>query len=283
MKNIFYSLQLLLALATASIHGKIIETKQFQEIKQYVKPATLVILDIDDTLLLPVQTLGNDCWFQHRKLQHTNAGMSSSQALEKAISEWEAVRHLTGVKIVEEGTDKIIADIQKDKTLVIGLTTQGLALATRTVQQLNSLGIDLTSTAPSKEDVFFTNKHGVLYRQGILFTSGTPKGEALLRLFDIIDYHPKHIVFINDKATHLADVEQAVMARGIEFVGLRYSIGDERVAKFNPEIADLQWHWSSFDSILSDEDAEQALAVGKLLQDKLRDIVKQLPQNNSNP
>ncbi len=263
MKKLYYYSQLFLALVSTSLYGKIIETQHFGDITQYVKPDTLVILDIDDTLLLPVQTLGNDCWFLYRKQLHREAGLSSIQALEKAISEWEAIRHLTGVKIVEEGTEKIISEMQKQNIVIMGLTTQGLALATRTVQQLNSLGIDLTTTAPSEDDVFFINQHGVLYRKGILFTSGTPKGDALLKLLDIIDYHPSHVVFINDKATHLADVEQPVEAKGIEFIGLRYAIGDERVANFRPDIADVQWKHSTFDKIISDNEAEQILTSDK--------------------
>src|SRR4051812_39411252 len=99
--------------------------------------------------------------------------------------------------------------MQKNNTPVIGLTTQGLTLATRTVMQLKSLSIDLSKTAPSAQDFYFLNgQNGVLYRQGILFTSGTPKGEALIKFLDTVGYHPKRVVFINDKKNHLQDMEK---------------------------------------------------------------------------
>jgi uncharacterized protein DUF2608 len=259
MKYTYCWLQILLTFACSYLQGETIETYRFEDITKYQDSDTLLILDIDDTLLLPVQTLGNDAWFLYRVQQLNAVGLPPTQAKEKAISEWEAVRHLTKVKIVEEGTEEIIANMQKNKTTIIGLTTQGLALATRTVQQLNSLGIDLSLTAPISDDVFFMNQRGVLFRKGIMFTSGTPKGEALLKLFDQINYYPKRIVFINDKATHLQDVEQSIISKGYDFIGLRYAIGDERVANFRSDITDIQWAYSTFAHILTDEEAEQLL------------------------
>lgn len=241
--------------ATCHLSGEIIETKNFKEITNYIQPKTLILLDIDDTLLIPVQTLGTDVWFTSRLEHYLQIKKDYCEALDRALAEWEAVRHVTKVKIVEEGTDKIINDMQKNHIVVMGLTTQGLALATRTVMQLKSLSIDLSKTAPSPEDHYFINgSNGVLYRQGILFTSGTSKGEALIKFLNTINYYPKHVVFINDKRSHLQDVEKSIPSN-MSFVGLRYSYSDERVANFCQKIADLQWTHSTFDHLLSDEEA----------------------------
>lgn len=259
MKNKFYFLLFSFTTIWTALSGKIVETKYFNEILDYIEPETLVLLDIDDTLLIPTQTLGTDVWFNHRLKVHGANEDTYTQALDKALAEWEAVRHLTKVALVEEGTDKIVESIQRKNIVVMGLTTQGLALATRTINQLRSLNIDLSKTSPSKEDHYFINKNGVLYRQGILFTSGSPKGPALTKLLDIIDYHPKQIVFINDKTTHLQDVEEGVETRNIEFIGLRYAYSDQRVANFNKELADIQWAHSTFDHLLTDQEAEVLL------------------------
>ena len=249
-------------IACSSLQAVIIETAHFKEIANHITPDTLVLLDIDDTLLIPTQTLGTDVWFQYRWDLHKTKGLDTHSALEKALAEWESVRHMTSIKIVEEGTEKIIEELQNTRTPVMGLTTQGLALATRTIEHIKMLGIDLTKTAPCQEDHYFMNTHGVLYRQGILFTSGTAKGPALLKLLDILGLHPKHIVFINDKKSHLRDVEGAVEARDMRFTGLRYSYSDERVAHFQKEIADIQWKYSTFDRLLSDEEAAQTVSKG---------------------
>ena len=248
--------------AYCSLQGKIIETQNFAEIIRHVDADTLVILDIDDTLLIPVQTLGTDVWFISRRNHYFKTINDSSLALDKALAEWEAVRHITKVSIVEEGTQEIIGKMQRNHIFIMGLTTQGLALATRTIMQLRSLDIDVSKTAPSHQDHYFMNgQNGVLYREGILFTSGTPKGEALFKLCDMINYHPKHIVFINDKKTHLEDVEKCAISRNVDFTGLRYSYSDQRVANYRQEIADLQWSHSTFDRIISDEEAISLLEI----------------------
>lgn len=255
MKRIFSTLLITLIVP---LFSQIIETAHFSSIVEYVEEDTLVLLDIDDTLMVPVQTLGTDVWFCDRwnTLKQT---FSPQVALDKALAEWEAVRQLTKMKIVEEGTQQIISDLQSRNIPVMCLTSQGLALATCTLNQLHSLGIDVTKTAPSAEDHYYINRIGNLYRQGALFTSGTAKGQSLLKLFDAMQYFPKRIVFINDKETHLKDVEEAVEAAGYEFIGLRYNIGDKRVAEYNPKVAEIQWNHSTFNYILSDEEAKAHL------------------------
>lgn len=260
MKRIYFLICLFLG-SFFSLFSEIIETKNFKEIIKYIQPETLVLVDIDDTILLPVQTLGTDVWFLSRLDHHLQEVKERSLALELALAEWEAVRHLTSVKVVEEGTNEVIDDMQNKNIVIMGLTTQGLALATRTVIQLKSLSIDLSKTAPSTQDCYFINgSHGVLYRNGILFTSGSCKGEALFKFLDTINYYPKHIVFINDKKTHLEDIGKSAELRKVDFLGLRYSYSDFRVANFSKDIADIQWKHSTFDHLLSDEEASALLA-----------------------
>lgn len=256
----FFLLLCLSVTSTCSLQGEIIETNNFKEIVNHISPNTLVIVDIDDTLLIPVQALGTDVWFLSRLEHHRQIQKDRALALDRALAEWEAVRHMTDVKIVEEGTDAIINEIQKNNVVVMGLSTQGLGLSTRTGVQLKSLCIDLSKTAPSIQELYFMNgQNGVLYRQGILFTAGTSKGDALLKFLDAINYHPKHIVFINDKKTHLQDLEKGVESRHIKFTGLRYSYSDQRVENFRKEIAEIQWARSTFDHLLSDEEAAALL------------------------
>ena len=238
-------------LATFPLIGKIIETKSFQEVPSYVDENTLLVLDIDDTLLIPVQMLGCDEWFTNRLNLHIQEGMSFSHALDRSLAEWEAIRHLTEMEIVEEGTEKIVHELQGKGISVMGLTTQGIALSHRTIVQLKSHNIDLSTTAPFTSAHYFEQKDlGVLFRKGVLFTSGTGKGTALFILCDHFGYAPKKIVFINDKASHLQDIEAVAEKRGVEFIGLRYSYSDNRKAEFDPHVAELQ-----FNELLTDEEA----------------------------
>lgn len=246
---------ILFLFALTSLSAEIIETPQFKDLAKYATPTTLVILDIDDTLLIPTQTLGTDVWFQYQ----LNKNKTFPDPLDKTLSQWEAIRHLSNMQIVEEGSDKIVSQLQSKKIKVMGLTTQGIALATRTFKQLLAHDIDLSKTSPSVDDHYFLNGHGVLFRNGILFTGGSPKGPALLKLLNHLNYRPEKIVFINDKKSHLLDVAETIEKEKIPFVGLRYSYSDARVAAFRPEIAEYQFTHSNFSTILSDAEAQAQL------------------------
>jgi hypothetical protein len=250
--------------------GVIIETARFQEIESYAEPDTLILLDIDDTLLIPVQMLGCDEWFKDRLDLHLKEGDSPHLALEKSLAEWEAVRHLTKMEIVEPGTEGVIRALQEKQCAVMGLTTQGLALATRTALQLKENRIDLSVSAPSGSDHFLTQEgHGVLYRRGILFTSGTDKGEALFSLLEQIGCAPRRIVFINDKKSHLREVERSAEKRSVPFIGLRYSHSDAKKNAYDSELADFQFRRSTLAHLLSDDEARamRSLSSAELIEE----------------
>ncbi|HEY2810962.1 MAG TPA: DUF2608 domain-containing protein [Rhabdochlamydiaceae bacterium] len=238
------------------LRSEVLELQHFREIDAHITPETLIVLDIDDTLLIPSQMLGCDEWFRYRIEKYSKAGMNASSALEKSLAEWESVRHITRMEIVEPQTDAIVRALQEQGYSIMGLTTQGLALATLTVQQLRANNIDLLHTAPCKDDHYFMlSGHGVLLRQGILFASGKHKGEVLFTMLDKIGLSPKRIAFINDKAAHLYEMEKTALERNVSFVGLRYAYSDARKAAFRPEIAELQFSQSTFTHLLSDEEA----------------------------
>lgn len=253
MQKLFFYLLMVFA---PSLDALIIEASHFSDLQRHASKNTLIILDIDDTLLIPVQMLGCDEWFLTRLAHYQEEGKDKTQSLEKSLAEWEAVRHLTKMEIVEPGTDEIIAQFQEKGYQVMGLTTQGLSLATRTHQQLKQNNINLSLTALSQEDCYLNiDGHGVLFRNGILFTSGMHKGKALFSLLSQIQYSPKQIVFINDKASHLMSIEVMAEENGIEFIGLRYNYSDSRKAAFKKEIADYQFCHSTFSHLLSDLEA----------------------------
>ena len=238
----------------------IIECQRMDDIFRHVTERTLVILDVDNTLIEPVQELGNDQWFHYRIKQRQAQGQPWADALERTIPEWVAIQNVTQVKLVEEGCDEIVSQLQRRRHPVMGMTTRGLGMSTRTVEQLRSVGIDLSKTSPTKEELFFTNinsrlgdMHGVLFCGGILFTAGTDKGSAFAKFLDTLSFRPTAVVFVNDKRDHITPIEEVCKERGISFVGLRYGFLDAKVKSFRPEVTDVQFE--HFGHILSDAQA----------------------------
>jgi len=237
-----------------NLQSEIIEIHNMSEIHQYIKPNTLIVFDIDNTLLEPAQELGSDQWFYRQFEKYLESGMLLKSALNQTLAEWHAIQCLTKVNIVEEGTAKIIRNLQAEKFDIIGLTTRGLEMSRCTVDQLKTLHIDLSLNSPVKKDCFFINSNkGVLFHEGILFTTATHKGVAFFKLLDQIQYEPSHVVFINDKATHIRDLEETCEERNVPFVGLRYGFLDAKVKTFQMDVAEIQFQ--NFGKLLTDEEA----------------------------
>ena len=260
MKKIFVGLLLVLFSCLAPLPAVVIEIDHFDELLAHVTLDTLVILDIDDTLLIPVQMLGCDEWFRARIAQNQAAGLPKEKAFNRTLAEWEAIRRLTHMEIVEPGSAEIVHLLQERGLTVMGLTTQRWALASCTDGQLAVQGVNLATTAPTKDNCYVTVRGvGILYYNGTLYSAGQPKGEALFQFCDQIGHQPKRIVFLNDSHKYLLEMEATAQARGVEFVGLRYAYSDARKAAFRMEVADYQFHHSNFARIVSDVDAMHAL------------------------
>lgn len=249
-----------------SLGAKIVEVSNFEEILNHITPDSTILCDIDDTLLIPSQMVGSDEWFCAMLQRYKEEGLSPKEALQKSLDRWEMVRHVTEMQLVEPVTASIIQQMQENGLCVMGLTTQGFSLERRTVWQLEGNGVLLHKTAPSEDDVYFTRdskgeKQGVLFRKGILFTGGAHKGESFFTLCEKVGHDPKHIVFINDKGTHLAEIKESANKRGIDFVGLRYAYSDATKARFDMEIAEAQFARIPYKKIISDEEATEHLLL----------------------
>jgi phosphoglycolate phosphatase-like HAD superfamily hydrolase len=239
------------------LSAELIEIQNIEEFSKHAGEDTLLVFDIDNTIFEPTQTLGTDQWFYHQIDQYVDKGYPAQEALEIALAEWMAIQNVTKVQLVEPAVAKLIAKYQKKGWPLIGLTTRGLGLATRTVEQLQTLGVDLSKSSPIQQDHFIKNRGGVLFRGGILFTAGTNKGSAFFKLLSKAGYDVKKVLFVNDKASHLRDVEKACKKRKVSFTGLRYGFLDNKVQNMRKDLARVQW--DHFGKLLSDHDAENLL------------------------
>ncbi len=227
----------------AKCASRIFDVKNFQEMELHLTKKTLILVDYDNTTGKPKQVLGSDHWFCHRVDHYKKQG--SKDAVDHALTDWYAVQCLTEAVPVESTTPEYIRQLQARGFMVMGLTTRSSSLSLPTHQQLESMGIDFTVTAPPTREVVFLNPHEVKYRYGVLFTSGTNKGEALDKFFNLVaDVFPRdrfdQVLFINDKKSNLEDVQRKVDEWGIPYIGLRYGHMDEEVANADFAAADLR-------------------------------------------
>jgi phosphoserine phosphatase len=211
-----------------------------QDILPYVDHETLVIFDIDNTVAEGSVIIATDQCFQHRVRKHMDAGAIDQQAAAEFLPIYWQLQMILPLKPVEECTPQLIRDLQQKGLKVIALTARSFPILERTIAQLYEINIDFSLSALTQEEFDIRLKDRLLYKNGIIFCGQNDKGEALRAIFEIINYYPKKIIFIDDKEKYLKCVQHVADELNIPFIGIRYSCCDEKVKNFDCQEADRQ-------------------------------------------
>lgn len=287
MLFILSAMFMLFSPTTEATQPKIIETNTILDIEHVIDQNTLVLLDIDQTLIDPGHHLGTGPFNNYLKdiVKQLNSNPETklnTPNLFDLITLYLA-RNVP-MEPVEVETPALVSSLQGRNITVLGLTTRGRTewystqvegIDELTKKQLNSIQIHLEN-APSP---FHQIDAKEIY--GILFTSHVPKGDYLISLFEKTSYRPSNIVFVDDRIDHVQSVEKAAKALNLPFNGFLYKRVETKGAGFDPLIATIQLIELVNDHILlSNEEAaakkNQFEGVNPAV--LLKDFVQQLDQ-----
>ncbi len=236
--------------------GSIIETSQFGDILLHIEDPILIVCDIDNTLLRASQHLGSVAWGDNIIAQLERKGVSQQEAREIESIVWKAVQPHIKVESVDPHAPHVVHEIQRRNIPILGLTARSFDESECTINQLLSIGIHLLDSYSS--EFLFLEGGTAFYEKNVLFCSlFNKKSTVLFTFLDKHSIHPECILFVDDKLSHVEDVERACKERGIDYVGIRFSGADESVKNFDPRLAHIQWE--AFPFILSDEQAQSML------------------------
>ncbi len=237
----FISILWLVLFSNVSIKCLIIESNKIETVLNYITPGTLVIFDIDNTLAHPTEELSSDEWFCHLVDKKMAQGHDYLTAIYYALP----VTYYAQFNVDLEPTENIVpfltSQLIKYNIPIMALSTRSLFVAERTLEQLENIDIQFLVPDFSQDDLVLSMPHPCFYKNSILFGGNNDKGQALLCLFDYMNYYPEKIIFVDDKMKYLISVEKALQSYNISFIGIRYSGCDERVNNFDPEKAESQW------------------------------------------
>lgn len=258
----FKTLLITLLLTSSSIFSQIIEVHSFSSIEEHIQDDTMILYDIDNTILNLAQSFGGDTWFQNYKEMLIGQGLSYEEAVNQTLDKWIPIQSVSKVNLVEEYIPFIIRKYQDKQNVSIGFTTRGFSMGRQTIRQLADKNIYFSQTSPHPMPISFNNEvrftgEPCIFYKGVFFTAGSHKGSALFELLERMDYTPSHILFINDKLQNIEEVAEYCEAKGIPFTGLRYGYLDNWVESFNLDIALIQDEL--FGEVISDYQAFQIL------------------------
>jgi len=248
------------------LFSTIAEIDTFEEILAYthsVEPKnSLVLVDIDDTVLEIRTQLGSHSWCRWLIDYFEKKGMTHWQAIVVENNLSAGINPQLPVQVVDEKAPAIVAKLQKMDFPVLGLTARLTTQVGETMVQLRSCGYQLQHPLWPKEPHWFLTVPQALYHDGVIFsTRWHKKSEALFDFLEFLHFHPTTIFFIDDTLSNLQDLEKACLDAHIDFVGLHFSKSDERAKNFNLQIALVQWN--ALPKILSDREAGAILDAKK--------------------
>lgn len=238
----------------ASAAAEIRQIETMQGALADVSAGDVVVFDIDNTILEPVQTLGSDQWFEFLVKKYEGQGQDHAKAILSSQQDWNLVQQKTEVRLVETRTAKLIRKLQFRGITVIALTARPDSLSNVTARQLSSLGVHIEQYAG------YSNPE-VVYANGIIFSAGKNKGVILRDFLERLNIQPQRLIFVDDKEKNVSNMDAEFVKTSIVNINYRYSAADTRVHAFSADIAELQWeHFLATGELLTDEEAQELLS-----------------------
>jgi hypothetical protein len=236
----FKKLFLLPSLAFAfTIQAQIYEIETIEQVQNYLKhdQKQLVAFDIDNTLLCPEQDLGSDQWFSYLLKQKLQAGLNINDAVNQILPTYLHIQNHISLIPTEADLAQKIKVIETICNHTICLTARSLKLIPNTLKQLKLN--QLNFCVPEINHACLELPCESHYEEGVLFCSNNCKGSVLIKFLQACHYKPELIILVDDKLHNLQSVAKQLNNCNINFIGLRYTGCDQRVARFDAEATNL--------------------------------------------
>jgi hypothetical protein len=265
----------LLTICTLSIHAQatIVEAPDLKPLEQALVSAdeqTLVLLDVDDTLIKP----SDQIFHPKARPLWENLNQSILKNPEIVPDNKYPKRYLfsqmllrTDFSVVDPKIVSIINDLKKRNITTIGFTKMhsGLLGAIQNVadwriDQLKKHQIDFSDNLAHLSDLECSlpdiNVTPPYFKDGILFANKLAKGPALAAFLEFFDKKPKKIIFLDDRLDYLQSVEKALEGSSIEFIGFHYTAVANKPCTVNEQVAEYQFLHLALNGIwLTDDEA----------------------------
>lgn len=229
---------------TAPAPSKVEEVKDLKAITTALDQAaarkTLLVLDIDDTLLTSRVFFGSDSWYEWEK---------TLPAEQKVLCKFDliALNYEAGTQVLTQAdAPELVNALTVDRIL---LTSRGANYRGGTIRELKQAGYQLPAPLgnPTRGSMWTwidpeTNKPTpVSYDNGVFMTTGANKGLVLVDLLKERGLHYDHIILADDGRRNIDNMQAALAKAGISYHGLWYTPVDKTVSADEAEQGKAGW------------------------------------------
>lgn len=208
---------------------------------------TLLVLDIDDTLLTSDGFFGSDKWYEWQKhLAKDDPGKVPCLFDVISLNYEAGTQHPTQ----PDGPARINA-LAVDKLL---LTSRNRLYFGGTLRTLRENGYALPTMLGGRSDglIWDFRKSAdatpvrVTYDQGLFLTSGQDKGVLLLDLLQRLRLHYDRVLLVDDGQRNIDNMRAALRTAGIDYLGLHYIRIDKSISADDAQAGRAGWQaWRS--------------------------------------
>lgn len=204
----------------------IYQTHDFSTIEECIQDLptdALVLFDIDDTLIVPVDEI-------LKPINEKLFDQLTDHVRDRDV--WLDI-HLQAPQIpVDKRSFPLIAQLQQKGIATIAFTAvkgkiphYELPCDWRIIQLLQH-GFDFTSAFPEVPHIHIPLQNNTgdipMYKSGVLFSALHPKGPILIAFLKEINFVPSKVVFVDDILDNILSVTEAMDNLGIDCVGIHY-------------------------------------------------------------
>jgi len=195
----------------------IFESSHISEVIPHLLQGTLLVLDIDDTIITSSTYIGSISWVHDLIRKFILNGYSRQEAGYKAYILWRDAQKKTNAILTEKDASLLF----ENPCDCIGCTARSPEVFSITMQQLGGVGIsfDNDSLSCTAENYCLS-----MFAKGIIFCGGQSKGGALFEFLHASSSYtmPDRIVMVDDTLEQLEDVGVFCESNEIDFFGFHY-------------------------------------------------------------
>jgi hypothetical protein len=258
MRNIYiFLLFILLAACTVSNPTNTIKNIQsYDQVNfEYITdPATVVLFDVDETLIQPEDT--------YLVNEHSERGIKFRQSLIKKHPEIMKMHDIGGIilaqaarPLIEKDVINKISILKKNNINIFAITAMNTGKYSNIgrmekwrYEHLKKMGFE---GSYQNDDFYLPGfKRKPVFYKSIIATDLEEKGEVLMVTLDKINLRPQKIIMFDDSLEFLYSVEKECIKRGIIFLGYHYNGAkkkdwDEDLISFQAEYLIKHKKWLS--------------------------------------
>lgn len=221
--------------ANGAVESQVTEINRLSAIADVLAPGdgqrTLLVLDIDDTLLTSAVFFGSDRWYEWQKSLSPGDPAHVPCKFDVIALNYEA-----GTQVTTEG--------EAGRDFINGLAVDTLLQTARnpgyrggTVRELRAAGYRLPRMLGDSADGVafdYVAESGAApitlsYQDGVMMVSGQDKGRTLLALLDRLSLRYDRVVLVDDGRRNIDNMQAALAQARIHYHGLWYTRVDKRV------------------------------------------------------